>query len=150
MTAENSGRVVITRRFDFPIEKVFDAWLEPAKAAKFLFATPTGTMVRAEIDGRVGGAFNFTDRRGSEDVGHVGTYVVIDRPRRLVFTFGVPKYSPIVTRVSIDLKPIAENTCELTLTHEGVPAEYLDSNREGWGRILEQLAAILAKGRSRE
>lgn len=58
MTAENPGTIIITRRFDFSIERVFDAWLDPAKASKFLFTTPTGKMVRVEIDARVGGSFN--------------------------------------------------------------------------------------------
>ncbi len=138
-----SGTIVITRRFDFPIERVFDAWLNPAQASKFLFATPTGQMVRAEIDARVGGAFNFT-RRDGEDVEHVGTYLEIDRPRRLVFTFAVPRYSPQVTRVSIDLRPLPAG-CELMLTHEGVPAEWLDPTRAGWGQIADGLAALLAK-----
>jgi uncharacterized protein YndB with AHSA1/START domain len=35
MTAENPGTVIIKRRFDFSIERVFDAWLDPAKASKF-------------------------------------------------------------------------------------------------------------------
>jgi uncharacterized protein YndB with AHSA1/START domain len=144
MTSKELGRIVITRRFDFPIDRVFDAWLDPAKAGKFLFATPTGTMVHVEIDARVGGNFNLTDRRDGVDVAHVGTYVEVDRPRRLVFTFAVPKYSDLYTRVSIDLKALAENACELTLTHEGVLPEYLEGGREGWSRILDQLTAYLA------
>ncbi len=143
MTAENPGTIVITRRFDFPIERVFDAWLDPARARNFLFGTPTGKMVRVEIDARVGGSFNIT-RRDDEDVEHVGTYLEIDRPRRLVFTFGVPKFSAQMTRVSIDVKPLATG-CELTLTHEGVLPEWLDSGREGWGKILDGLSAHLAK-----
>jgi uncharacterized protein YndB with AHSA1/START domain len=143
MTAENPGTIVITRRFDFSIERVFDAWLDPAKASQFLFATPTGKMVRVEIDARVGGAFNIT-RRDGEDVEHVGTYLEIDRPRRLVFTFGVPKFSAQMTRVSIDLKPLPTG-CELTLTHEGVLPEWLDRGREGWGMILDGLSAHLVK-----
>jgi uncharacterized protein YndB with AHSA1/START domain len=141
MTAENPGTIRISRRYDFPIARVFDAWLDPAKAGQFLFVTPTGKMVRVEIDARVGGMFNFT-RRDGEDVEHVGTYLEIDRPRRLVFTFSVPKYSAQTTRVSIDLKPL-QTGCELTLTHEGVLPEWLDRGREGWGKILEGLSARL-------
>src|SRR5207253_792689 len=79
----------------------------------------TGQMVRAEVDARVGGSFNFTDRRDVGDVEHVGEYLEIDRPRRLVFTFGVPKYSPAMTRVSVDIVPL-DTGCELTLTHADV------------------------------
>jgi uncharacterized protein YndB with AHSA1/START domain len=141
MTA--SSTIVITRRFDFPMERVFDAWLDPAKAGKFLFATPTGKMIRVDIDARVGGRFNFT-RRDANDIEHVGEYLEIDRPRRLVFTFSVPFYSKEVTRVSIDLKPLTTG-CELTLTHEGVLPEWLEASRQGWGMICDSLAAFLAK-----
>jgi uncharacterized protein YndB with AHSA1/START domain len=134
----------VTRHFDFPIERVFDAWLDPARASKFLFATPTGTMVRADIDARVGGSFCFTDRRDGEDVEHVGTYLVIDRPRLLVFTFGVPKYSNVMTKVSIEIKPLATG-CELTLTHEGVLTEWLEKGREGWVKILEGMSSFLSR-----
>ncbi len=144
MTAENLGTITITRRFDFSIERVFDAWLDPAKAREFLFGTPTDEMVRVDIDARVGGSFNITRRDGEEDVEHVGTYLEIDRPHRLVFTFGVPKFSAQMTRVSVDLKPLPTG-CELTLTHEGVLPEWLDRGREGWGRILDGLSAHLAK-----
>ncbi len=141
MTA--SGTLVITRRFDFPVERVFDAWLDPARASQFLFATPTGQMVRVDIDARVGGTFNLT-RRDGEDVEHVGSYLEIDRPRRLVFTFAVPKFSKEITRVSINLKPLPAG-CELTLTHEGVLPEWLEPTRAGWGMICDGLAALLAR-----
>jgi uncharacterized protein YndB with AHSA1/START domain len=143
MAAENPGTIIITRRFDFSMERVFDAWLDPAKARQFLFVTPTGQMVRVDIDARVGGSFNIT-RRDGDDVEHVGTYLEIDRPRRLVFNFSVPKYSAQVTRVIIDLHPLPTG-CELTLTHEGVLPEWLESGREGWGKILDGLSAHLAK-----
>lgn len=142
MTADAAGILRITRRFDAPIERVFDAWLDPERAGKWLFATPTGKIVRVEIDARVGGSFIITRRENEHDIEHVGTYLEINRPNRLVFTFGVPKYSSQVTRVSIDLKPLPAG-CELTLTHEGVPAEWRERTKEGWGSILAALADSL-------
>ncbi len=137
----DNGTITLTRRFDFPVERVFDAWLDPAMARRFLFATPTGQMIRVDIDARVGGNFNIT-RRDGDDVEHVGTYLEIDRPRRLVFTFSVPKYSTQVTRVTIDIKPLPAG-CDLTLTHEDVLPEWVEGSRRGWGKILDALAAAL-------
>jgi uncharacterized protein YndB with AHSA1/START domain len=142
MTIDTSGTVRVTRRFDASVERVFDSWLDPEKAGKWLFATPTGQMVRAEIDARVGGSFVFTDRRGGEDVEHVGNYLEIDRPRRLAFSFTVPKYSTLSTRVTIDLAALPSG-CELTLTHEGMLPEFIDRGRQGWGMLLDALAANL-------
>src|SRR6185295_7860309 len=144
MAAENSGTVSATRRFDFPIERVFDAWLDPAKAGKFLFATPTGKMVRVEIDARIGGAFIFIDRCPGEEIEHVGTYLEIDRPRRLVFTLAVPKYSKQFTRVTIDIRKLLTG-CDLTLTQESTLPELIDRTREGWTKIFDSLSANLAK-----
>lgn len=134
--------VRVTHRFNASAERVFDAWLDPGKARKFLFATPTGQMVRVEIDPRVGGAFCFVDRRDGEDVEHVGEYVEIDRPRRLAFTFAVPKYSAELTRVTIEIVPTGAG-CELTLTHEGVLPDYASGTETGWTGILDALAGML-------
>jgi uncharacterized protein YndB with AHSA1/START domain len=139
--SSGEGNVVrVTRCFDASRERVFDAWLDPANAGQWLFATPTGQMVRAEIDPRVGGAFVFTDRRDNQDVEHVGRYLEIDRPRRLVFEFAVPRYSTEFTRVHIDLQPLPAG-CELTLSHEGVWTDYVERTRDGWGKLLAGLAA---------
>lgn len=134
--------VQVRRRFDASAERVLDAWLDAPRAAKFLFATPTGIMMRAEIDARVGGRFCFVDRRDGVDVEHVGTYLEIDRPRRLVFEFGVPQFSSDVTRVSIDVVAIGAG-CELTLRHDGVLPDFVERTRQGWTGILEALAGAL-------
>ncbi len=141
MSPEPPATLSVSRRFDASAERVFDAWLDPEKASKWLFATPTGRMVRAEVDARVGGSFTFV-RRDGDDVEHVGEYLEIDRPRRLVFTFAVPRFSPVFTRVSVDIVPLGAG-CELTLTHEGVPPEWADRTREGWTMILAGLAGSL-------
>ena len=136
--------VRVTRRFSASPERVFDALLNPEKAGKFMFATPSGQMVRVEIDARAGGKFAFVDRRDGEDVAHTGEYVEINRPRRLVFTLSVAKYAQDIARVLVEIVPL-ECGCELTLTHEVRPdrADSMSRIEAGWSGILDGLAATL-------
>ena len=91
---------------------------------------------------RIGGKFVLV-RSDGDDVEHVGEYVEIDRPCRLVFTFGVPKYSPVITKVTIDI--VATDTgCELTLTHDGVLPEWASPTESGWEMILDGLGRTLS------
>jgi uncharacterized protein YndB with AHSA1/START domain len=143
-TSENKAetRVVrVTRTFAASAERVFDAWLDPAMAKRFLFVTNNHEIVVTEIDPRVGGGFRIV-RRDDRDVEHVGRYLEIDRPRKLVFTFAVPAFSPAETVVTIDIVPAAQG-CELTLTHEHVLPEWADSTAQGWGMILAGLERVL-------
>ena len=137
-TATESKTLQVTRSFTVGPERVFDAWLNPEMARRFLFSTPTGEMVRVEIDARVGGKFLIVRRTDGDDVEHVGEYLAIERPRRLVFTFGVPKFSTQFTQVTIEIAPTADG-CTLTLTHEGVLPEWAERTQEGWGMILNGL-----------
>jgi uncharacterized protein YndB with AHSA1/START domain len=142
MTVDADRILHVTRHFHASPERVFDAWLNPATAGKWLFTTATGEMTRVEIDARVGGKYLFVDRRNGKDIEHLGEYLEIDRPTRLVFTFAVPEFSPQTTRVSIDIVPVGAG-CDLTLTHEGVLAEWADRTQQGWGMILDGLVNSL-------
>jgi uncharacterized protein YndB with AHSA1/START domain len=137
----------VSRRYDFSAERVFDAWLDVEKARKVLFSTASGQMVRAEIDARVGGSFLFVDRRDGVDVEHIGEYLEIDRPRRLVFTFHTERGSTDLSRVTIDITPRGTG-CELTLTHEIDPkwADYEERTEAGWTTILDGFATALGWG----
>jgi uncharacterized protein YndB with AHSA1/START domain len=139
MTATTTRTVRLSRAFDAPPERVFGAWLDPAKARRWLFATPAGEIVRCEIDPRPGGVFTIVDRRSGEDVAHIGVYDEVDPPRRLAFTFSVPKYSATSTRVTIDIAA-RPGGCDLALTQEGVPAEYLEQTTSGWRTLLDACA----------
>ena len=135
-------KLTVSHTYGSSAERVFDAWLDPAKAGRFLFATPDGEMIRTEIDPVVGGRFSFTDRRGADDVEHIGEYLEIDRPRRLVFEFGVPMYSPERGRVEVDIEAFAEGGCKLTLTACVDPA-YAERTEQGWTMILGNLDKVV-------
>jgi uncharacterized protein YndB with AHSA1/START domain len=134
--------VRVMRRFSAPPERVFDAWLDASTLGNWLFATPTGEMVRVEVDPRPGGAFEIVERRDGQDVAHIGTYVELDRPRRLVFTLAVPRYSDDSARVAVDIAPSGDNS-ELTLSTHAESDDVARRAEAGWGGVLEGLARQL-------
>ena len=74
----------VSHRFSVPAERVYDAFLDVSKARRFLYASPAGEIVQAELDPRVGGASVITDQRDGAEVEHSGTYLELERPRRIV------------------------------------------------------------------
>ena len=142
--ADRSVAARVSRRFESPPATVFEAWLDPATAGEWLFATPHGEMVQVEIDPRVGGHFHIVERRDGENAAHHGLYAELDPPRRLAFDFaagGTPR-----TRVTIDIAPAGEGA-ELTLTHnlDSAWAEHVERTAQGWTRILDALARSLGE-----
>lgn len=139
--------LIVTRDFAASPERVFDAWLDPAQAAQFLFATPGGEMLQVEIDARIGGRALIVERRPGGDARHRLQFETIERPRRLVFLFAAdPAEEGQWTRVSIDIVE-APGGCRLTLTHEMDPAwaAYEEQTRHGWTTILASLARTLGE-----
>ncbi len=139
--------LTLTRDFAAPATRVFDAWLDPADAARFLFATPEGEMQRVEIDARIGGEALVVERRAQGEARHRLRYEVIDRPHRLVFLFAAGFADEGEwTRVSIDIVETPSG-CTLTLTHEmgAAWAGHVPQTRKGWAMILDGLAEVTEK-----
>ncbi|HEX2560763.1 SRPBCC family protein [Phenylobacterium sp.] len=136
--------VRVTRRFRAAPERVFNAFLDPDIAGRFMFRTEGGELVRCEVDGRVGGRFTIVERRGEQDAEHLGEFVRIDPPRKLVFMFGTAGWDGEFSQVDIDISP-APDGCELTLTHRMSPqwADWVGRVEEGWGHILGNLEKAL-------
>jgi uncharacterized protein YndB with AHSA1/START domain len=133
--------VTLKHYFPATAERVYDAWLDPQTVRRFLYTTATGEIVRCDIDARVGGQYAIVDRRHGEEVLHEGRYLELERPRRIVFTLRVPKYSPEEDGVTLDIKPLDQG-CELTLTTQ-TPDEWAADTQLGWAMILDVLDEIL-------
>ena len=133
----------VTRQFSSSPQRIFDAWLDSKTAGKWLFATTGGHIVCVEIDARAGGWFYIVERRDGENVEHIGEYLEIVQPRRLVFTLSVEKYSLDFERVTVVFNPHGTG-CELSLTHKIKP-ELARQVSHGWIRMLEGLATVLGE-----
>jgi uncharacterized protein YndB with AHSA1/START domain/DNA-binding transcriptional ArsR family regulator len=142
MTADPSKMFRMTRRFMASPERVFDAWIDPETARKWLFTSPTSESTRTELDPRVGGTWTITDRRDGVDYTALGEYLEIDRPRRLVFTFAMPQFDPRSDRIVVEIEPDGAG-CILTLTHELLPPEYHAATEDGWSKMFDNLDTVL-------
>ncbi|MBC7768811.1 MAG: SRPBCC domain-containing protein [Phycisphaerales bacterium] len=136
----------IARRIEAPAERVFDAWLDPAMIGRFMFGTHLRDEQVASLtnEARVGGRFSYKVIRGGALIDHTGTYREIERPRRLVFTWGVGEEQGDLSVVTIEIAAKGE-ACELTLTHRLHPdwADYAERTQAGWTKIVGDLAAAV-------
>jgi uncharacterized protein YndB with AHSA1/START domain len=140
--------VRVTREFASPPAKVFDAWLDPDMIGQWMFGPSVRDeeIVHIELDARENGAFSFLVHRNGEDIDHLGRYRQIDRPRRLVFTWSVPRYAKEDSLVTVDMAPHRSGPgTKLTLAHEHVLPDYAKRTEAGWTKMLDALAKALSE-----
>ena len=139
--------ICVERTIQATAERVFYAWLDPVWIGRFMFGPHLRDeqIVSLSNQAYVGGLFNYRVTRQGVEINHTGTYREIDRPRRLVFTWGVDAEQGDLSVVTIEITPNRES-CALTLTHKLHPdwADYAERTQQGWTKIVGDLAAALA------
>jgi len=140
--------VRVEKRFRHPRERVFDAFLDPARVGAWLFHTPAGVMEQTDYDPVVGGAFAIFERRGEDLARHFGRFVEIARPDRIVFDFWVDEAPEEPTRVTVAFTAEGEG-CVVVLSHDLAPAwaAYADRSVAGWTMILNSLETVMETDR---
>lgn len=137
-----ADQLVVRRHIAAPREAVFAAWLDPQSLATWM--CPGEAKSTAELTPVVGGSFRIVMEHGGERVEHTGTYLTIDRPARLSFTWISPYTDMLPSVVTVELDARGEGT-DLVLTHERLPARHVDAHRKGWGEMLEKLDRLCAR-----
>ena len=129
----------LTERIAAPRDTIFDFLVKPEMMLRWM-----GTEV--ELEPEPGGRF-WLDTNGTNIAS--GSYVEVDRPNRVVFTWGwegsadVPPGSSTVT---ITLTADGDDTV-LDLFHAGLPGGPEDKHSEGWTYFLGRLTIVAAGGR---
>lgn len=136
--------VTVKRKIAAPAKKIFAAWLDPASLAEWMRPCSSGTQRSdAQVDARVGGAFEIVMHVPSGPVRHTGVYQTIDAPRRLVFTWNSPYAGQHDSLVTVDFLPDGQAT-EVVITHERLPEDTRAGHEAGWSEIIDSLAQTIA------
>jgi len=132
----------VARTIKAPIERVYNAWLDPAMLARFMLPGEGMSVPEADTDPRVGGRFKIVMAAGDDKLPHGGEYKELDPHTRIVFTWESP-FSADGSTVTINLKEVDEGT-HIELTHVTfVNEEARDNHEAGWGAILDKLNEVV-------
>src|SRR5690349_18644386 len=104
--ADGSLTLVVRRTFAASAEFLFDAWTDPVMMARWFHAKERWTTSVVRCEPRAGGAWEIVMHTGGDgpDCRAFGTYVAIDRPRRLVFTWHANADPGYETTVTLDFR----------------------------------------------
>jgi uncharacterized protein YndB with AHSA1/START domain len=139
---ENQTELRLTRRFDAPPERVFDAWTDPELLRRWFAAGPDWETPEAEVDLREGGRYKLSMRDPHSGNVHTvgGEYTEISRPDRLAYTWkweteGDSDESRVLVEFNAD-----GGATELVLTHTALASQESRANHEhGWDACLDNL-----------
>lgn len=141
-----SAAVVVRRTIPASAEVLFDAFLDPNALAEWMRPGTIRSTV-ATVEPRVGGRYEILMQAESGTIPHRGVYRLLERPKRLVFTWKSPHSGPNETLVTVDFLKAANGT-EVVVTHELLPVEARPAHTRGWTSGLEHLDAACTQRRS--
>lgn len=134
-TVQNFQKVMLSP------ERLFAAWVEPGLMKAWLLKTDTNQIGHVETDLRVGGKFSILETTESgEQIEHVGEYLEIKRPKRLMFRLEAPKRFGGTTVVSVDIAAGGEDSW-MGFVQTGVEKRSSEAAwREMFRRMQDELA----------
>jgi uncharacterized protein YndB with AHSA1/START domain len=151
------NELLITRVFDAPRERVWQAWTDPDEIKKW-WGPEQFTAPSIESDLQVGGKYLYCMRSpDGQDFWSTGTYREIVPMEKIVATdsfadeqgnvvpashYGMSDF-PLETVLTVTFEDENGGT-KVTLRHEGIPAgEMGDQTEAGWNQSLNKLAESL-------
>lgn len=129
--------LIVTQQIAAPPNAVFDFLVDPAKMVRWIGAA-------VDLDPQEGGVLRIEIGDGGIASGQ---YLEVDRPNRVVFTWGwqgMADLPPGSSKVTITLTEQAEGTT-VELRHDGLSPALSTEHGKGWTHFLDRLA-VLAEG----
>ena len=124
-----------------PAERAFDMFTDPEQFVRWI-------GISAYLQAWPGGRFRFEVMPGQFCEGQ---YVIVERPVRLVFTWGLtdPAFGlpPGSSRVEVTFTPDPDDVgrTRLRLVHDGLPGDLGLLHDDGWSRFLARLRGVIIR-----
>ncbi len=134
------------RRINATPERLFAAWTDPAQVTAWW--GPEGVAcIGAEVDLRVGGKYRIGNRLpDGMEIWIVGSFSVVDRPRRLVYSWLIENMQGEEETVTVSFEARRTAT-EVIVLHEKISNQAArDQHAVGWEGCLSGLASFLLQG----
>ena len=142
MTAD---RVVTVRRvLPAPPDIVYDEWLDPVGMLEWMCPRPA-RAVKISLEPSVGRPLRIDIEDSGSSLYVTGTFVELDRPRRLRFTWSCSAWADpsVQSLVTVTLEARGADETMMTIEHEQLPPEEAGSHQHGWGTIAVQLGGTI-------
>ena len=146
MTEHRDRILRIERIFRAPIEKVFDAWTNEEVLRRWLHADPNWDTPIAEVDLRVGGTIRVVmrDPVARAEYGARGEYRLIERPRRLVFSWTFDHHPENCQLIELDFSEHEGMTSVVMINSAIATENQRTEQRGGWLACYDNLERALA------
>ena len=142
----------VTHAYAASPERVYDALLDPVKVrlwqkAWLASGSPNAELLECTIDPQVNGKFLYVDRRGTEEARAWGSFLALEKPRKIVHTWitdPVEQDDPSIVTMIIEPAPDGRGSVA-TLYNEmdAEWAEYLPQTERAWQLMLEAVDGVL-------
>jgi uncharacterized protein YndB with AHSA1/START domain len=143
----SESTITIRRTVAASPDRVFAAWTDVEQLAAWWWPQLAGTTY--DVDARPGGSFRISSPVIGATVS--GVYTVVDRPRRLVFTWnweddGAPE-AVVEDTVVVTFESEAEGTV-VTVAHTSTGHVPEGGAEQGWNDVLDRLVRLCAEDQS--
>jgi uncharacterized protein YndB with AHSA1/START domain len=139
--------LVVRRTIRASVDRVFEAWTEPEALKRWWGPRPV-TCCEASVDLRVGGAYRIGNLLPDGNVVWIsGVFEIVERPRRLVYTWHVEgKERPSNERSRVTVRfEVRVDATEVIVVHERIESEEIRVDHEkGWIGCLDGLERLFA------
>jgi uncharacterized protein YndB with AHSA1/START domain len=137
-TTAKPPQLRLERTFDATPERLWSFWTDPKKYAKWIYPGATDVAMH-KFEAKVGGecAFDMLLDTG-ETMPNTGVFHVLDKPHRL--EAGSPDKSFLIVAT---FEAVGQGKTRLTVTVDGVPADWQEQARAGWTSCFDKLARQL-------